>query len=209
MKTWWNWREDKERQRGSSSNRRTEEIHDAGKGKGSSLSEAALSAFEAQDLNTERYTKAAVAVQNAIQCYHVIYDEKKRATTQASLDPFFKKVDNSTCSQQGTRTCAVSVRCEWNCSLPSVACCWRSFSSAISHFLSFLQSVTLFTCSPDASSCWPALILFYCTFWASLVSQTVKNLPVMQETQIRSLGREDPLEKGIATHSSILVWRIP
>ena len=37
----------------------------------------------------------------------------------------------------------------------------------------------------------------------------VKNLPVMQETQVRSLGREDPLEKGMATHSSILAQRIP
>ena len=37
----------------------------------------------------------------------------------------------------------------------------------------------------------------------------VKNLPVIQETQVRSLGREDPLEKGRATHSSILAWRIP
>ena len=37
----------------------------------------------------------------------------------------------------------------------------------------------------------------------------VKNLPAMQETQVRSLGREDPLEKGTATHSSILAWRIP
>ena len=36
----------------------------------------------------------------------------------------------------------------------------------------------------------------------------VKNLPVMQETQVQSLGREDPLEKGVATHSSILAWRI-
>ena len=46
-------------------------------------------------------------------------------------------------------------------------------------------------------------------FWVSLVAQTVKNLPAMWETQVRSLGREDPLEKGIATHSSVLVWRIP
>ena len=37
----------------------------------------------------------------------------------------------------------------------------------------------------------------------------VKNLPAMQETQIRSLGREDPLEKEMATHSNILAWRIP
>ena len=42
----------------------------------------------------------------------------------------------------------------------------------------------------------------------SLVAQTVKNLSAMQETQVRSLGREDPLEKGMATHSTILAWRI-
>ena len=41
------------------------------------------------------------------------------------------------------------------------------------------------------------------------MAQMVKNLPAMQETQIQSLGQEDPLEKGMATHSSILAWRIP
>ena len=41
------------------------------------------------------------------------------------------------------------------------------------------------------------------------MAQTVKNLPVMQETWVRSLGWEDALEKGMATHSSILAWRIP
>ena len=44
--------------------------------------------------------------------------------------------------------------------------------------------------------------------WASLVAQMVKNLPAMQETWIQSLGQEDPLEKEMATHSSILAWRI-
>ena len=44
---------------------------------------------------------------------------------------------------------------------------------------------------------------------ASLVAQMVKNPPAMQETWIRSLGWEDPLEKGAATHSSILAWKIP
>ena len=44
---------------------------------------------------------------------------------------------------------------------------------------------------------------------ASLVAQLVKNLPARQETWVRSLGCEDPLEKGMATHSSILAWRIP
>ena len=41
------------------------------------------------------------------------------------------------------------------------------------------------------------------------MAQTLKNLPAMQETQVRSLGWEDPPEKGIATQSSILAWRIP
>ena len=41
----------------------------------------------------------------------------------------------------------------------------------------------------------------------AFVAQTIKNLPAMEETQVRSLGLEDPLEKGIATNSSILAWR--
>ena len=46
-------------------------------------------------------------------------------------------------------------------------------------------------------------------FWASLVAQRLKHLPAMQETWVPSLGREDPLEKEMATHCSILAWRIP
>ena len=45
--------------------------------------------------------------------------------------------------------------------------------------------------------------------WTSLVAQTVKNLPVMLETWVQSLGWEDPLERGMGTHASILAWRIP
>ena len=45
--------------------------------------------------------------------------------------------------------------------------------------------------------------------WASLVAHLVKNQPAMQETWVRSLGWEDPLEKEMATHYSILAWRIP
>ena len=44
---------------------------------------------------------------------------------------------------------------------------------------------------------------------AYLIAQSVKNLPAMQETWVNFLGREDPLEKEMATHSSILAWRIP
>ena len=53
---------------------------------------------------------------------------------------------------------------------------------------------------------WGSIIII---FGASLVAQLVKNLPAMQETQVRFLGWEDPLEEGMATHSSILAWRIP
>ena len=47
------------------------------------------------------------------------------------------------------------------------------------------------------------------TFWTSLVAQRLKCLPGMQETWVRSLGREDPLEKEMVTHSSTLAWKIP
>ena len=46
-------------------------------------------------------------------------------------------------------------------------------------------------------------------FGSSLVAQLVKNLPAVQETWVRSLGREDPLDEEMATHSSTLAWRIP
>ena len=45
--------------------------------------------------------------------------------------------------------------------------------------------------------------------WTSLVAQAVKNLPAKQETRVQSMGQEQPLEKRMATHSSILAWRIP
>ena len=56
-----------------------------------------------------------------------------------------------------------------------------------------------------------AVIIKMRSYWigASLVAQTLKSMPVMQETQLQSLNQEDPLEKSIATHSSILARRIP
>ena len=60
--------------------------------RGFSLFEEALLVFETQDLKVEQYMKVTAAVQNAIPCYHVIYDEKKKATIQTSLDCFFKWV---------------------------------------------------------------------------------------------------------------------
>ena len=53
------------------------------------------------------------------------------------------------------------------------------------------------------------LYLVISPIWAPLGAQTVKNLPVMQETWVQSLGGEDPLEEGMATRSSLLAWRIP
>ena len=52
------------------------------------------------------------------------------------------------------------------------------------------------------------ILVFLSFFWASLIAQLVKNLPVIQETSVQFLGQKDPLEKGKATHSSILAWRI-
>ena len=49
----------------------------------------------------------------------------------------------------------------------------------------------------------------YDDLWASLVAQSVQNLPAMLDTWVQSLGWEDPLEEGTATHSSTLAWRIP
>ena len=68
--------------------------------KGFSLFEEALLVSEAQDWNVEQYMKVATAVQNAIQCYRVIYDEEKRATTQISLDHVFKRIDRIESSKQ-------------------------------------------------------------------------------------------------------------
>ena len=53
------------------------------------------------------------------------------------------------------------------------------------------------------------IIFMLCIIWPSLVAQTVKCLPTMRETWVRSLGQEDLLEKEMATHSSILAWNIP
>ena len=57
--------------------------------------------------------------------------------------------------------------------------------------------------------CQKVLRFFYTILWVSLVAQMVKNLPAVRETWVQSLGWEGPLEKGMATHSNILAWRIP
>ena len=64
-------------------------------------------------------------------------------------------------------------------------------------------------CSSDTQPCLQEEGIQFITVWASLVAQMVKDPPAMQETWIRSLSWEDPLEEGMATYSSILAWRIP
>ena len=75
---------------------------------------------------------------------------------------------------------------------------WPSILSAFNHY--------------EAQECrragWVWVELYF-LLWASLVVQTVKNLPAVWKTRVQSLGREDPLQKGMATHSSILAWKIP
>ena len=77
----------------------------------------------------------------------------------------------------------------------------------------FFLSICLFFTPACCSLKLPKLLVIFscifCSFGASLVAQRVKNLPARQETWVRSLGQEDPLEKGMATYASILAWRIP
>ena len=74
--------------------------------------------------------------------------------------------------------------------------------TAPSHWLSIVHTV-VYMCQCYSLNSIPL------SPWASLVAQTVKNLPAMQKLWFWSLGQEDPLEEEMATHSSILAWRIP
>ena len=67
----------------------------------------------------------------------------------------------------------------------------------------------LFSENKESNGVWVVEMGVWREIPTSFVAQLVKNLPAMQETWVRSLGWEDPLEKGKATHSSILAWRIP
>ena len=64
---------------------------------------------------------------------------------------------------------------------------------------------------PDTTSSWQlcAMVLIYYISWFSLVAQTVKNPPAMQETWVQSLGQEDSPEEEMAAHYNVLAWRIP
>ena len=117
----------------------------------------------------------------------------------------------------------VTVKPEANCSLHLFLFCflfrcpWIIFSklerrSATSpvFLLIFSHSVSVFleSCHLTLRSRLSFYVLIF-KYWASFVTQLVKNSPAVWETWVRSLGWEDSLEKGKATHSNILAWRIP
>ena len=79
---------------------------------------------------------------------------------------------------------------------------FSEITSLMLHILVLMIKVLLITANIK-------LLLYGHISWASLMAQLVKNLPAVQETWIQSLNWEDPLEKGMATHSSILAYRIP
>ena len=157
------WRETRERR----SNWQTEDIHDAERARGFSLSEEALLGFEKQDLNVERYTEVAVVIQNSIQCYWVICDEKNRATTQTSLDHFFKRVyriESSKEPEPGPPMPGVS----------EIAACPPSpfvgdLSVLPSSTSSPYLSITLPACSLNANLCMPAVVMYYCIFQGTVL----------------------------------------
>ena len=91
------------------------------------------------------------------------------------------------------------LRCRTRVPLPLQ---WPDSSKGAKLFIAQKRSLQYFF--PQDAKAYRPLI-----YMTSLVVQMVKNLPAMQETQVQSLGQEDPLEKGMSTYSSSLAWRIP
>ena len=98
------------------------------------------------------------------QCTHETTDVYWMLNFLVTVSPLY--IEASTCrfSKTHWNVGSSNIRCEWNCSLPSVSYCRRSFSSTISHLPFLLQSVILLACSLDASPCMPAVVLYYCIF---------------------------------------------
>ena len=97
----------------------------------------------------------------------------------------------------------------WKFSLSSDFYSTIAFLSPGSSSSSVTSPYSSATYYPSEEGCWCRVCWQVCAhLWASLIVQSVKNLPVMQETWVRFLGLEDPLEKEMATHSSILAQRI-
>ena len=99
----------------------------------------------------------------------------------------------------------------WRTTILDIAVCFLNFIQV--HLeLMFLQHYMSVKCKNLTAVCFYLFIqsLLYCGYivycYSPLVAQTVKNLPAMQEMWVQSLGQEDPLEKGMETHSRILAW---
>ena len=87
--------------------------------------------------------------------------------------------------------------------------CSQTFGHRLELQPSALLGPSLPTADLEVSTSLSLYLPTYLPTGASLVAQMLKNLPAMQETQVQSLGREDSLEKGMATHTSILAWKTP
>ena len=105
------------------------------------------------------------------QCTHETTDVYWMLNFLVTVSPLY--IEASTCrfSKTHWNVGSSNIRCEWNCSLPSVSYCRRSFSSTISHLPFLLQSVTPRACSLDASPCVPGVVMYSCTFQGAVRSK--------------------------------------
>ena len=169
MKTWWNWRPRQRTETRGRSNQ-TDSRH-----------------REWQDLldlrrhyqfwGTEpKHRTVHEACSCCLECHPgpLCHDDEKKKSFYPDITGSFFKESRQSWIQQRTGTCVINVRREWNCSLPSVSYCRRSFSSAVFHLLSLRHSVTLLACSLDASLYVPAVVLYSCTSQGTLLY--VKNV---------------------------------
>ena len=136
------------------SNWRTEEVHNIGSGKRISFIWGG-SAFWGTGLECGAVHKGCSSWS--------LYDEKKKKSYYSDITGLFFQDGRYNRIQQ-IRICAIEVRGEWNCSLPSTSNYWWSLSPTIFHLLSLLQLVAPFSCSLDASPCMPAAVLCNHTF---------------------------------------------
>ena len=85
---------------------------------------------------------------------------------------------------------------------------WLANQRSDDHMCGFFFCVLYYVPSVHISVYMPIKYILITVSWSSLVAQIIKTLPSMQETQVQSLGQRDPLENGMATHSSTFAWRI-
>ena len=109
------------------------------------------------------------------------------------------------CLSAGAHVCACMGVSRFACVHVQACTCIRLYT----HTCICVCVVHLCMCIYAVYICLYYACLYLFIYWASLISQSVKHLPAVQGTRVRSLGREDPLEKEMATHSINLAWSIP